>query len=126
MILKAIRAGVGWVWLAILSFVVIQTGRVHSVLIFRPPCAPTKSNAPINVMPHHPQYMVDNVGGSTEKGPPIVGNLITSKDESPVISHGFDYRVCPNIGAIDILVSQIPTLPHYGLVWQKPRNGRVG
>ena len=29
---------------------------------------------------------------------------------------GFDYRVCPTIGAIDILISQIHTLPHYGPV----------
>ena len=32
------------------------------------------------------------------------------------MSHIFDYRVCPTIGAINIdikLISQIPTLPHY-------------
>ena len=37
-----------------------------------------------------------------------------------MISHlfflrGFDYRVCPTIGAINV---SIPTMPHYSLIWE--------
>ena len=54
----------------------------------------------------------DYYGKLTEEGAPIVGNLITSED----------YRICPAIGAIDSLISQNPTLPHYGHVRKEGHN----
>ena len=58
------------------------------------------------------------IWGLTEEGVPIVETLITSEDESPVIAHFLDYRVCPTIGAIDILN------PHLASSW--PGRGVVG
>ena len=49
----------------------------------------------------------------TEEDVPIVRNLIAYQDKSPVTPRrGFDHRVCPNVGSINILIGQIPTLPH--------------
>ena len=62
-------------------------------------------------------------GGLTENGNhPIVGNLITSDivklyESNPSFSRGFDYRVYPTVGTIDISISQIPTLLHYSPIW---------
>ena len=44
-----------------------------------------------------------------------VKSLVISWISHPV-SKGFDNRVCPTIGAIDLLISQIPTLLHYSLI----------
>ena len=65
----------------------------------------------------------------------IVGNLITSDGivklyESVVIFlfflRGLNYRVCPTIGAIDVLISQIPPLPHYSLIMGGGGGGEGG
>ena len=73
-------------------------------------------NASINVMPYYSPYgkMMWIIWWLIEESGHIVGNLITSEDASPVISHllweGFDYRVCSAIGAPDISNPQLASL----------------
>ena len=43
----------------------------------------------------------------------------------PSSAKELDYRVCPTIGAIDILISQIPTFLHYSPIGKGVGGGRV-
>ena len=47
---------------------------------------------------------------TTEEVVPIVGNIITSEDKSP---RDLITGSAPAIGAINTVISQIPTLPQY-------------
>ena len=58
--------------------------------------------------------------------PTLLSDLVTSdcivkprvKSSSlPSFLRGLDYRVCPTIEAMDILISQILTLPYYSPIW---------
>ena len=60
-----------------------------------------------------PPYGANDGVTDHEEGAPIAGNLITSKDASNVPSSR-EFRFCPR--AIDVLISQILTLPHYSPV----------
>ena len=46
----------------------------------------------------------------------IVKPRVKSSSPPPFL-RGLDYRVCPTIEAMDILISQILTLPYYSPIW---------
>ena len=97
----------------------------------------TKYYAPINIMPHYPPYgqKAGNIGALTKGGCPYsrafdylwrhleYGNGLrilhsyTACVKSTVIPHLLQGDLIigyvPYIGAIDMQINQIPTLPHY-------------
>ena len=80
-----------------------------------------KPNAPISDLSHYPP-MGQMMGGFDWRGCPCSwefdyhwGPILCN---FPPSLRGFDHRICPGIGAMDVLISQLPTLPHYGPVDQ--------
>ena len=72
---------------------------------------PTTPYWAVETVPHANCWEFDNL---RLRRPVFVKSPVTNLLS---FSRGFDHRVYPTIGAIDVLLSQMPTLSHYSLIF---------